>query len=214
MSRKHIINNFILQSVHLLYKYTTRINFCFIRSLRINFWSLRIKFNSENCGINIEYSYLLHQIFATIDHHCMNVIYFSNNCLISKCKGPFLNTFVLDRQNKLQPQYTRPTMKNKRRHAGNSRWDLTAKHVTHLTLYTSKLNSCLKNISHSYNDDPFLTFLHLVLWYSIQHNYIHTYDVFTAALPLTLVMTSVSNEVIMNLNWICRLLSYLPHYIA
>jgi hypothetical protein len=28
---------FILQSVHLLYKYTTRINFCFIRSLRINF---------------------------------------------------------------------------------------------------------------------------------------------------------------------------------
>ena len=35
---------FILQSVHLLYKYTTRINVCFIRSLRINFWSLRINF--------------------------------------------------------------------------------------------------------------------------------------------------------------------------
>ena len=47
-------------------------------------------------------------------------------------------------------------MKNKRRHAGNSRWDLTAKHVTHLTLYTSKLNRCLKNISHSYNDDQLL----------------------------------------------------------
>ena len=31
------IKVFILQSVHLLYKYTTRINFCFIRSLRINF---------------------------------------------------------------------------------------------------------------------------------------------------------------------------------
>ena len=32
---------FILQSVHLLYKYTIRINVCFIRSLRINFWSLQ-----------------------------------------------------------------------------------------------------------------------------------------------------------------------------
>ena len=31
------IELFILQSVHLLYKYTIRINFCFIRSLRINF---------------------------------------------------------------------------------------------------------------------------------------------------------------------------------
>ena len=31
------VYQFILQSVHLLYKYTTRINFCFIRRLRINF---------------------------------------------------------------------------------------------------------------------------------------------------------------------------------
>ena len=42
------INLFILQSVHLLYKYTTRINFGFIRSLRINFWSLRINFYTYN----------------------------------------------------------------------------------------------------------------------------------------------------------------------
>ena len=31
------INLFILQSVHLLYKYAIRINFCFIRTRRINF---------------------------------------------------------------------------------------------------------------------------------------------------------------------------------
>ena len=30
-------NKFILQSVHLLYKYAIRINFCFIRTRRINF---------------------------------------------------------------------------------------------------------------------------------------------------------------------------------
>ena len=29
--------SFILQSVHLLYKYAKRINFCFIRTRRINF---------------------------------------------------------------------------------------------------------------------------------------------------------------------------------
>jgi hypothetical protein len=32
-----IILIFILQSVHLLYKYAIRINFCFIRTRRINF---------------------------------------------------------------------------------------------------------------------------------------------------------------------------------
>ena len=32
-----IVNIFILQSVHLLYKYAIRINFCFIRTRRINF---------------------------------------------------------------------------------------------------------------------------------------------------------------------------------
>ena len=47
----YIIFQFILQSVHLLYKYTIRINFCFIRTRRINFsnytnklLSLRINF--------------------------------------------------------------------------------------------------------------------------------------------------------------------------
>jgi hypothetical protein len=34
---KYMINCFILQSVHLLYKYAIRINFCFIRSMRITF---------------------------------------------------------------------------------------------------------------------------------------------------------------------------------
>ena len=48
---RHAIDYFILQSVHLLYKYAIRINFCFIRTRRINFsyytnklFSLRINF--------------------------------------------------------------------------------------------------------------------------------------------------------------------------
>jgi hypothetical protein len=47
----HLIFIFILQSVHLLYKYTIRINFCFIHTSRINFsyytnklFSLQINF--------------------------------------------------------------------------------------------------------------------------------------------------------------------------
>jgi hypothetical protein len=32
-----VLKYFILQSVHLLYKYAIRINFCFIRTIRINF---------------------------------------------------------------------------------------------------------------------------------------------------------------------------------
>jgi hypothetical protein len=38
------IYKFILQSVHLLYKYAMRINFCFIRTIRINFSAYEINF--------------------------------------------------------------------------------------------------------------------------------------------------------------------------
>jgi len=41
---KYTILRFILQSVHLLYKYAIRINFCFIRTIRINFLTRRINF--------------------------------------------------------------------------------------------------------------------------------------------------------------------------
>jgi hypothetical protein len=51
VSQRVQMNLFILQSVHLLYKYAIRINFSFIRTRRINFWyytnklfSLRINF--------------------------------------------------------------------------------------------------------------------------------------------------------------------------
>jgi hypothetical protein len=40
------INHFILQSVHLLYKYAIRIHFCFIRTRRINFCTIRINFSA------------------------------------------------------------------------------------------------------------------------------------------------------------------------
>jgi hypothetical protein len=51
ISLNELVKQIILQSVHVLYKYAMRINFCFIRTRRINFsyytnklFSLRINF--------------------------------------------------------------------------------------------------------------------------------------------------------------------------
>ena len=51
------IKIFILQSVHLLYKYAIRIHFCFIRPRRINFSAYEYTFKPTNKLLSPAYIY-------------------------------------------------------------------------------------------------------------------------------------------------------------